>query len=125
MTWRVTPLALSLLTVIGWIVSLAVLTARADLLVVAVPLALGLATLARRTAPPDYTLVRRFSRDRLLEGETVTVEVEVTARSTIPFMELLDPLTEVGTVITGRPRAVLAIPRGETARNDGSARAER
>ena len=50
MTWRVTPLALSLLTVVGWIVSLAVLTARADLLVVAVPLALGLATLARRAA---------------------------------------------------------------------------
>ena len=116
MTWRVTSLALSLLTVVGWIVSLAVLTARADLLVVAVPLVLGLATLARRAALPDYTLVRRFSRDRLLEGESVTVEVEVTARSTIPLMELLDPLTEEGAVITGKPRAVLAIPHGETAR---------
>src|SRR5262249_57745069 len=90
------------------------LRAGADLVVVAVPLALGLATLAQRAAPPDYTLVQRFSRDRLLEGESVTVEVEVTARSTIPLMELLDPLTEAGTVIAGKPRAVLAIPRGET-----------
>jgi len=115
MTWRVTPLALSLLTVIGWIVSLAVLTARADLLIVAVPLALGLASLARRAPLPDYTLVQRVSRDRLLEGESVTVEVEVTARSSIPLMELLDPLTDAGTVVSGKPRAVLAIPRGETA----------
>jgi uncharacterized protein (DUF58 family) len=43
------------------------------------------------------------------------VEVEVTARSPIPLMELLDPLTDAGTVVSGKPRAVLAIPRGETA----------
>jgi len=116
MTWRVTPLALSILTVIGWIVSLAVLAARADLLVIAVPLALVLASLARRAAPPDYTLVQRVSRDRLLEGESVTVEVEVTARSSIPLMELLDPLSDAGTVVRGKPRAVLTVPRGETAR---------
>jgi len=40
MTARVTPLAGSLLTVIAWSLSLAVLTARVELLFVALPLAL-------------------------------------------------------------------------------------
>jgi hypothetical protein len=37
MTWRVTPLTRSLLTVIAWMLSLAVLTARPDLFVAVLP----------------------------------------------------------------------------------------
>ena len=56
MTWRVTPLTRSLLTVIAWILSLAVLTARPDLFVAVLPLALVLATLAVRPSLPDYSV---------------------------------------------------------------------
>jgi uncharacterized protein (DUF58 family) len=116
MTWRVTPLALSLLTVTGCILSLAVLSARADVLVIALPLALVLATLARPPREPDYVLIRRLSRDRVFEDETVTVEVEVTARSAISLMELLDPLTAVAAVVSGHPLATIALRPGQTAR---------
>ena len=92
MTWRVTPLALSLLTVSAWVLSLAVLTARPDLFVAVLPLALVLATLAVRPAPPDYAVTHRISSDRAFEGDTVTVTVEITARSAVPLMELLEPV---------------------------------
>ena len=116
MTWRVTPLTRSLLTVIAWILSLAVLTARADLFVAVLPLALVLATLAVRPSPPDYAVTHRISRDRVFEGDTVTVTVEVTARAAAPLMELYEPLAAHGTVVSGSHRAVMTLRPGETAR---------
>jgi len=116
MTWRVTPLTRSLLTVIAWILSLAVLTARPDLFVAVLPLALVLATLAVRPSPPDYAVTHRISRDRVFEGDTVTVTVEVTARTAAPLMELYEPLAAHGTVVSGSPRAVMTLRPGETAR---------
>jgi uncharacterized protein (DUF58 family) len=116
MTWRVTPLARSLLTVIAWILSLAVLTARPDLFVAVLPLALVLATLAVRPSPPDCAVTHRISRDRVFEGDTVTVTVEVTARTAAPLMELYEPLAAHGTVVSGSPRAVMTLRPGETAR---------
>ena len=65
MTWRVTPLTRSLLTVIAWILSLAVLPARPDLFVAVLPLALVLATLAVRPSLPDYSVTHRISSDRV------------------------------------------------------------
>jgi len=116
MTWRVTPLALSLVTLAGVILSLAVLTARPDLFMAAVPLALALGTLALRAPAPDYALSYAISSDRVWEGDTVTVNVEVTARSVIPFMELLEPLAAAGAQVSGRPRAVMALRAGQTER---------
>jgi uncharacterized protein (DUF58 family) len=116
MTWRVTPLTRSLLTVLAWILSLAVLTARPDLFVAVLPLALVLATLAVRPSPPDYLVTHRISSDRVFEGDTVTVTVEVTARRAAPLIELYEPLTAAGAVVSGNHRAVMTLRSGETAR---------
>ncbi len=92
MTARVTPLGRSLLTVAAWALVLAILSARPELFLVALPLLLALAALALGPRVPDYALTHEISRDRLFEGEAATVTVVVTAQSTIPLMELLEPL---------------------------------
>ena len=69
MTGRVTPLGVSLLTVAAWAVSLAVLSARPELFVVALPLVLVLAMAALRRSAPDYAVVHHVSTDRVMEGE--------------------------------------------------------
>lgn len=116
MTWRVTPLTRSLLTVMAWMLSLAVLTARPDLFVAVLPLALVLATLAVRPTPPDYSVTHRISSDRVFEGDTVTVTVEVTARTATPLIELYESLTAASAVVSGNHRAVMTLRSGETAR---------
>jgi uncharacterized protein (DUF58 family) len=115
MTWRVTPLTLSLLTVSAWMLSLAVLTARPDLFVAVLPLALVLATLAVRPSDPDYSLVHRISGDRVFEGDTVTVEVEVTASTAVALLELYEPLAAGSLLASGNHRAVMTLRPGQTA----------
>ena len=68
MSGRATPLALSILAVSAWAISLAVLLARAELLLVALPGVLVLGALARRAAPPGCAVAHRVSADRLFEG---------------------------------------------------------
>ena len=51
MTWRPSPLNLSLVTLLGWALLLGVLSGRAELIVAAVPLVVALAA-GRRARPP-------------------------------------------------------------------------
>jgi len=115
MTWRVTPLTLSLLTVTAWVLSLAVLTARPDLFVAVLPLALVLATLAARPSAPDYSVMHRISGDRVFEGDTVTVTVEVTASTVVALLELYEPLAAGCVLVSGNHRAVMTLRPGQTA----------
>jgi uncharacterized protein (DUF58 family) len=115
MTARVTPLALSILAVAGWAVSLAVLLARPELLLVALPGVLALATLGRRGPLPRYTITHRLSADRLFEGETLTVTVTVEAASPIALLELRGPLPAGAVLRAGRPRAIMVLRAGEAA----------
>ena len=115
MTWRVTPLTLSLLTVSAWMLSLAVLTARPDLFVAVLPLALVLATLAVRPFAPDYSLMHRISGDRVFEGDTVTVTVEVTASTAVALLELYEPLAAGSLLASGSHRAVMTLRAGQRA----------
>ena len=73
MSGPVTALGVSLLTVTAWAVSLAVLSARPELLVAALPLVLVLATLAVRRGAPQYAVTLQLSADRVFEGDAVTV----------------------------------------------------
>jgi uncharacterized protein (DUF58 family) len=115
MTVRLTPLALSLLTVTAWALSLAILSARPELFVAALPLALALASLALRPTVPTYAVTHHVSADRVFEGEGVTVTVEVTAASAVPLMELIDPLPPGSDLISGHNRGVLTLRPGQTA----------
>jgi uncharacterized protein (DUF58 family) len=115
MTGRVTPLGLSLLTVAAWAVSLAVISARPELFVAALPLVLVLAMAAARRSAPDYAVVHQVSAERVMEGERLSVTVTVTAQSAVPFMELLEILPRDCDVTSGRQRAVMALRAGQTA----------
>jgi uncharacterized protein (DUF58 family) len=115
MTGRVTPLGLSLLTVAACAIALAVIFGRPELLVAALPLVLTLASLGRRRAAPDYSVVHRVSADRVFEGEAVAVTVTVTAVSAVAFVELIEVLPPGVALVSGRNRAVLTLRAGETA----------
>jgi uncharacterized protein (DUF58 family) len=116
MTARVSPLALSLLAVSGWMVSLGVLSGRPELIVAGLPVLLLLATLARPAARPDYVIAHEIESDRLFEGGEVTVTMTVTARSPIGLIELLGPRPAGSVVRSGSPRAVMTLAAGATGR---------
>ena len=116
MTGRVTPLALSLVAIAGWAVSLAVLSDRAELLLAGLPVLVLLAALARPAAPPPYAVAHELSSDRIFEGDTVTLTITVTARSRIGLIELLGPRPPGSLVRSGHHRVVMTLGRGDTGR---------
>jgi len=92
-SWRPTALNLSLVTLLGWALLLAVLSGRAELIVAAVPLAVALGAGRRaRPAAGEWQVTRRVSRDRLVEGERVTVTVTLRAPGPREIVELYQPL---------------------------------
>jgi uncharacterized protein (DUF58 family) len=116
MTWRPTALNLSLLTVVGWALFLAVLTGRSELALAAVP---GVAALVagRRAAPPPVCRIERtLSGARVLEDERVTVTVTVRADGPLPLVELLEPVPSRARVTRGRAHAFFTLRRGGEAR---------
>jgi uncharacterized protein (DUF58 family) len=118
MKWRVTPLGLSLLTLVGWAVSLALLTARVELLVVALPAVLALATLARPRAAPEYALTCEVSADRVFEGETVTVTITMSAAAPLAVAVVRGPLPHDGELVSSSNRAVMTLGAEGTASFD-------
>ena len=93
MSWRPTALNLSLVTLLGWALLLAVLSGRAELIVAAVPLVVALGAGRRaRPAAGEWQVTRRVSRDRLVEGERVTVTVTLRAPGPREIVELYQPL---------------------------------
>ena len=116
MTGRVSPLALSLLAIAGWAVSLGVLSGRPEPLVAGLPVLLLLATLARPASRPRYGIEREISRDRIFEGDEVTVTMTITARSPIGSIELLGPRPAGSEVRSGSYRAVMTLGSGATGR---------
>ena len=113
MTGRLTPLALSILAVAAWAISLGVLAARPEPFLVALPGLLVLATLARRTSVPRCVVAHRISGDRLFEGETATVTVTVSADSPVALVELLGPLPPGTQLGSGHHRALMTLRAGD------------
>ena len=116
MTWRTTRAGLSTLTLLSLALVLGVVTARAELFLASVPLALRLLAIARRPPVPRYTLMHELSSTRLLEGEQATVTVTLTADTRLPQVEVFEPLPPSAELLSGAPRRVLAVAAGETER---------
>ncbi len=112
MTPRVTPLARALLALAGWAVALAVLSARAELLLVGLPALLVLGALAVRATAPALRVTHAVSSDRVFEGERVTVTVTVTADRSVSLLEVLGPLPAGAAVASGSRRAALRVRAG-------------
>jgi uncharacterized protein (DUF58 family) len=101
---RTTPLAFAVAALVGWTLFLGVLVDRAELLILAVPLAIGLLSAGSRRPPPRISVEQQLSADRLSEGDRLFVTVTVAAEAPIPIVELFVPLPsmlQVHGAITG------------------------
>lgn len=112
MSWRPTALNLSLLTVAGWALFLAVLVARVELALAAVPPLVALVAGRRVSAPPRWRIHREVSHSRLLEDECVTVTVTLAADGPLPLVELLEPLPPRARLERGSNHAFFRLPHG-------------
>jgi uncharacterized protein (DUF58 family) len=111
-SWRPTPVNLSLMALAGWALFLGVLTGRVELSVVAVPLLVAL-VLGRRPSPPSAVRVQHaVSSDRLLEEERVSVSVTLSA-DTAGLVEVLEPLPPGARLESGSSHAFFVLPARE------------
>ena len=113
MTPRLTPLALSVVTIGAWGLVLGVLSGRAELAVVVLPLLLGLVRIGRTRAAQGWSLSRAISSARVFEGEPVTVTVTVSANEPIPLLELFEPLPPGLRLVSGHNRGLFTLGRDE------------
>ena len=116
MTWRPTSLNVSFLTLVGWALILGVLTGRADLIVVAVPLIVAVIAAHRARVPSGWQLNRDVSASRVLEDDRVTVTVTLAAGTPMPLVELLEPLPPFVRVERGRHHGFFTLRAGEEIR---------
>jgi uncharacterized protein (DUF58 family) len=115
-SWRPTGLNVSLLTLAGWALFLGVLTGRADLVIVAVPLLVALVAGRRSGRPPAVQIGHALSADRVLEEERVTVTVTLRATQAVPLVEVLEPLPPRARLERGRHHAFFTLRAGEEVR---------
>jgi uncharacterized protein (DUF58 family) len=115
-SWRPTALNVSFLTLAGWALFLGVLTGRADLVLVAVPLIVALVVARRTAAPAAVQLHHDVSAERLIEGERVTVTVTLRAEKPVPLVEVLEPLPPRVRIEQGRNHAFFTLGAGEDVR---------
>lgn len=113
MSWRATTLNVSFLTLVGWALFLGVVTGRADLVIVAVPLVVALVAGRWLAAPPAVRIEHVVSSDRVLEDERLTVRVTIRADGPVALAELLEPLPPRVRVERGCHHAFFALRAGE------------
>jgi uncharacterized protein (DUF58 family) len=115
-SWRATTLNVSFLTLAGWALFLGVLTGRADLVIIAVPLVVALVAGRPLAAPPAVRIEHDVSSDRVLEDERLTVRITISADGPVALAELLEPLPPRVRVERGRHHAFFALRAGEEVR---------
>jgi len=115
-SWRPTGLNVSFLTLAAWALFLGVLTGRADLVVVAVPLIVALVAARRTAAPAAVQLRHEVSAERLIEDERVTVTVTLRADEPVHLVEVLAPLPPRVQLARGRNAAFFTLRAGEEVR---------
>ena len=106
---RVTPLGLSMLTLAAWALVLAMLTGRAELVVVTVPLLTVLLRGTRGVRGGDLTVTHAVSAGRVVERERLTVTVTVSGEPALPLVELIEPLAATTRLVAGRNHALLTM----------------
>jgi uncharacterized protein (DUF58 family) len=115
-SWRPATLNVSFLTLAGWALFLGVLTGRADLVVVAVPLVAALVAGRWAAAPAALQIHHEVSADRLFETDGVTVTVTLRADGPAPLVELLEPLPPRVRLERGSNHAFFTLRAGEEVR---------
>jgi uncharacterized protein (DUF58 family) len=112
---RPTPQAFALATLLAWCLFLGVLCDRLELLVAALPLAMGFLCTARGVDSPRFDLAQTVSGSRLAEGGRVTVDVRLQAADALPTAEILSLVPRQLTLATGNNRTVQTVKAGGSA----------
>jgi uncharacterized protein (DUF58 family) len=116
MRWRPTALNASLVGLAALALFLGAVTGRAELVVVAIPLAVALVA-GRGARPPEgWQAGYEVSSDRVFEREAVTVTVTLRAGTAMPLVEVLAPVPPLARVVRGRPHAFFSLRAGEAVR---------
>jgi uncharacterized protein (DUF58 family) len=88
--------------------------ARVDLVLVAVPCLLALLVGMAVDTAATYAVTHQVSQTRLFEGDVFTVTVTIVAHSTIPLLEILEPLPPSVEVVAGNTHAAFSLTAGQT-----------
>ena len=111
MTPRLTPLALSVVSLAACGFVLGVFSGRPELVVAVVPLVLGLFRRARSLASGEWRIARALSADQAFEGERVVVTITVTAGGPVPMLELFEPLPPSLRLVAGSNHGFFTLAR--------------
>jgi uncharacterized protein (DUF58 family) len=93
---------------------LGVAFARVDLVLVAVPCLLALLVGMAVDTAATYAVAHQVSQTRLFEGDVFTVTVTIVAHSTIPLLEILEPLPPSVELVSGNTHAAFSLTAGQT-----------
>src|SRR2546430_10927465 len=99
------------LTALGLLASL--IFARPELALIAVPFAVLLAVGLAYARKPDVRVHLELDRERVLEGDEITLEVELDARDSVARLELLLGIPRGLELVTGRNPVSLRLEVGE------------
>jgi uncharacterized protein (DUF58 family) len=115
-SWRATALNVSFVTLAAWALFLGVLTGRADLIVIAIPLIVALVAGRPKAAPTAVRIRHEVSSERVLEDERLTVSATIRADGPVHLVELLEPLPPRVRLERGRNHAFFTLRAGEEVR---------
>ncbi|HWB49067.1 MAG TPA: DUF58 domain-containing protein [Stellaceae bacterium] len=115
MSGRPTPQAFALATLFAWCLFLGVLCDRLELLVAALPLAMGFLSAACGVRRRRFGLAQTVSGSRLAEGGQVTVHVRLEAADALPIAEILSLVPRQLGVASGNNRTAQTIEAGGSA----------
>jgi uncharacterized protein (DUF58 family) len=118
MTPRATPLAFAFATLTAWTLFLGILIDRAELLVVAVPLAGALLSGRGIRGAPRFDVRHEVSAERLAEGDRLAVTLTVAAHHPLPLIELLEPVPALIDLQSGSNRIALSLRAGQQVRHN-------
>jgi uncharacterized protein (DUF58 family) len=103
-----------LLAIAALALFLGVAFARVDLVLVAVPCLLALLVGMAVDTAATYGVTHQVSQTRLFEDDVLTVTVTIVAHSTIPLLEILEPLPPSVALVTAQAHAAFSLRVGET-----------
>lgn len=106
MIGRATPEAFALAALLGWLLFLAILVDRPELLVAAIPLAIAFLSVDRWRGPPRFRLSHAASETQLAEGGRSAVTVSLAAHDRVPLAEILSVVPHPLHVVAGNNRTV-------------------
>ncbi|MBI4641546.1 MAG: DUF58 domain-containing protein [Candidatus Tectomicrobia bacterium] len=111
---RLSSRSYSYLLLIALALFLSAIFQRIEMVFVAIPMISALAISILTQNIPRYALCHRVSKERLFEGENLTVTIEIRAETELPLVELIDPIPPEVDLFSGSNKALFTLKEGET-----------